>query len=132
MSSINDYMTNIPTKNTSASGTQILKTQTTGKSSLNMDDFLQLFAAQMRNQDMTNPMDNSEFMNQLTMMSTIQAIQDITNVSLISYAASLVGKEVTIGQIGSDGNVSELCGTVTATGMYDGEQVIFVEGKGYK
>lgn len=42
---------------------------------------------------MTNPMDTSDFMNQLTLMSTMQAITDITNVSLISYAASLVGKD---------------------------------------
>ncbi|WP_304508364.1 flagellar hook assembly protein FlgD [Anaerotignum sp.] len=132
MSSINDYMTNIPNKTTSASSTQKLTTETTGKSTLDIDDFFQLMAAQLQNQDMTNPMDQSEFMNQLTMMSAMQAIEDITSVSLISYAASLVGKDVTIGKTDSDGNISELYGTVTATGMYAGEQVVFVEGNSYK
>ncbi|MDD4843550.1 MAG: flagellar hook capping FlgD N-terminal domain-containing protein, partial [Anaerotignum sp.] len=132
MSSINDYMTNIPNKTTSTSSSSVLKTETTGKSTLDIDDFYQLMAAQLQNQDMTNPTDSSEFMNQLTMMTTVQAIEDITNVSLISYAASLVGKDVTIGQTDSDGKISELYGTVTATGMYSGEQVVFVEGKSYK
>lgn len=132
MSSVNNYMTNIPYNNASTSTTNKLTTETTGKSTLDMDDFFKLMAAQLQNQDLTNPMDQSEFMNQLTMMSTMQAIEDITNVSIISYAASLVGKDVTIGKTDSDGNISELYGTVTATGMYAGEQVIFVEGNSYK
>jgi flagellar basal-body rod modification protein FlgD len=132
MSSINDYMTNISNGTASTSSSSQLKTETTGKSTLDIDDFYQLMAAQLQNQDMTNPTDSSEFMNQLTMMTTVQAIEDITNVSLISYAASLVGKDVTIGQTDSDGNISELYGTVTATGMYSGEQVVFVDGTSYK
>lgn len=132
MSGINSYMTNIPNKTDAASSAQKLTTETKGKSSLDIDDFFILMAAQLQNQDMTNPMDQSEFMNQLTMMSTMQAIQDITDVSVISYAASLVGKDVTIGKTDSEGNVSELYGTVTATGMYAGEQVVFVEGNSYK
>ncbi len=131
MSSVNNYMTNIPTGSTTKTNSGQNSTST-GKSTLDMEDFFKLFAAQLQNQDMTNPMDTSEFMNQLIMMSTIQSITDITNVSLISYAASLVGKDVTIGQTGSDGTISEIYGTVTATGMYSGEQVVFVDGKSYK
>ncbi|MFV0314208.1 MAG: hypothetical protein ACK5I7_03795, partial [Anaerotignum sp.] len=84
-----------------------------------------------QNQDLTNPTDQSDFMNQLTMMTTIQAINEITNVSVVSYAASLVGKEVTIGQSDTSGNITEIVGTVTGTGVYNGEQVIFVNGKSY-
>ena len=130
MSSINDYMANIPSK-TNTGNVSAQTTKATGKSTLDMDDFFKLLAAQLQNQDMTNPMDNSEFMNQLSTMTTIQAITDITNVTLISYAASLVGKDVTIGQPGKDGTIEEIYGPVTATGMYSGQQVVFVGGKSY-
>lgn len=133
MSSVNNYMTNLPTgsaKTTSKSSE--LTSKTSGKAYLDMEDFFKLFAAELQNQDMTNPMDTSEFMNQLTQTTMIQAVTDITNVSLISYAASLVGKDVTIGQMDKSGKMTEIFGTVTATGMYSGEQVVFVDGKSYK
>lgn len=132
MSNINNLMTSIPYKGSSSVSNQKIDSKTAGKSYLEMDDFFKLLAAQLQNQDMTSPMDQSEFMNQLTMMSTIKAIDEITNVSVISYAASLVGKDVTIGDIDKDGNVKELYGTVTATGVYAGEQVVFIDGKNYK
>lgn len=131
MASVNNYMTNIPTGATTKANSE-QTSKATGKSTLDMEDFFKLFAAQLQNQDMTNPMDTSEFMNQMIMMSTIQSITDITNVSLISYAASLVGKDVTVAQVGSGGKITEVYGTVTATGMYSGEQVVFVDGKSYK
>lgn len=133
MSSVNNYMTNLPTTSTkTTSKSSELTSKTSGKSYLDMEDFFKLFAAELQNQDMTNPMDTSEFMNQLTQTTMIQAVTDITNVSLISYAASLVGKDVTIGQMDKNGKMTEIFGNVTATGMYSGEQVVFVDGKSYK
>lgn len=132
MASVNNYMTNIPTGSAKKLDKSEQTSKPTGKSTLDMVDFFKLFAAQLQNQDMTNPMDTSEFMNQMIMMSTIQSMSDITNVTLISYAASLVGKDVTVAQIGSDGKITEVYGPVTATGMYSGEQVVFVDGKSYK
>ncbi len=129
MSGMNDYMMNI--SGSTATSASSLTTQATGKSYLDMDDFFKLLASELQNQDMTNPMDTSEFMSQLTLMSTMQAITDITNVSLISYAASLVGKDVTVGQVSSSGTITEIYGTVTGTGMYAGQQVVFVDGKSY-
>lgn len=132
MSSVNSFMTSIPYTGKTTTSNQTITSEVKGKSSLEMDDFFKLMAAQLQNQDMTNPMDQSEFMSQLTLMSTIQAISEITNVSVIAYAASLVGKEVTIGEVGNDGKIKEVFGNVTATGVYGGEQVIFVDGKSYR
>ena len=39
---------------------------------------------------------------------------------------------VTVGVVDEDGKIQELFGTVTATGMYDGEQVIFMGENCYK
>lgn len=124
-----NYMTNL---GKSLTDTTKLTTKTTGSSTLDMDDFYKLMAAQMQNQDMTSPMDQSEFMNQLALMTTVQAVNELTNISVISYAASLVGKDVTVAKYDSSGNMQETFGTVTATGMYGGEQVIFVDDAVYK
>ncbi len=98
---------------------------------LDMDAFLKLFVAQMQNQDPTSPMDNSEMMAQMAQMATVEAINTITDVSKTTYAASLVGKEVTVADIGKDGKVTQVVGNVTGAGLYAGEQIIFIDGKSY-
>ncbi len=101
-------------------------------SDLVMDDFLKLMVAQFQNQSIDNTADTSEMMNQMVQMSVIQAITNLSTLvsdsTNLSYAASLVGKEVTIGE--RDGKeVKELLGMVTGTGTLDGKQVIFLDDK---
>ena len=98
-------------------------------SDLVMDDFLKLMVAQFQNQSIDNTADTTEMMNQMVQMSVIQAITNLSTLvsdsANLSYAASLVGKEVTIGQrTGSE--IEELLGTVTGTGTLNGKQVIFL------
>ena len=97
---------------------------------LTMEQFLQLMIVQFQNQDMDNPASTSDMMNQLMQMSNIQAMATMTDASTMTYAASLVGKTVTIGEY-TNGKLNEIVGQVTGTGTYDGEQVIFVNGKTY-
>jgi flagellar basal-body rod modification protein FlgD len=106
--------------------------------SLNMDDFLQMMVAQFQNQDPENAASTTDMLNQMVQMSTIQALTNITDaVNLItdavslSYSASLVGKEVTVGSYDDDGKLQEIVGTVTGTGMYNGSPVVFVDGVSY-
>ena len=70
-------------------------------------------------------------MNQLISMSTIQSMKTMTDAATMSYAASLVGKTVTIGEYTSASGLKEIVGEVTGTGTYNGKQVIFVNGKSY-
>lgn len=98
---------------------------------LGMNDFLNLIVEQLKNQDMTNPMDSSQMMDQLVQMATMQAMNTFTDVSLTTYSASLVGKEVTVAEIDDKGKISEVVGVVTGAGLYGGEQVIFVNDKTY-
>ena len=95
---------------------------------LTMVDFLQLMVMQFQNQDIENPASTSDMMNQLISMSTIQAMATMTDAATMSYAASLVGKTVTIGQY-EGGSLKEIVGEVTGSATYNGEQVIFVDGK---
>ena len=48
------------------------------KNTLNMTDYFQLLAVQLQNHDVTNPMDSSELMNQLTQMAMVQAMSSMT------------------------------------------------------
>ena len=73
------------------------------KNTLTMTGYFQLLAAQLQNQDMSNPMDNSEIMAQMTQMAMVQSLtamtetmQNSTAVNTQTYAASLVGQEVTM------------------------------------
>lgn len=99
--------------------------------SLEMEDFLQMMVAQFQNQDPENAASTTDMLNQMVQMSMIQAITNITDAVSLSYSASLVGKEVTVGSYDSDGKLQEIVGTVTGTGTYNGSPVVFVDGVSY-
>lgn len=48
------------------------------KSFMTGDDFLQLFAAQLQYQDPTAPMSNSELMQQVSQITQLQLVSDLT------------------------------------------------------
>ena len=106
-------------------------TSSKDKTSLEMTDFLTLMVAELTNQSIDETADTSDMLNQLVQMQMVQALVNMTDASIMSYAASLVGKEVTVGQYDSDGNLQEIVGTVTGTGTYDGNQVVFIGDKYY-
>lgn len=73
------------------------------KNTLTINSYFKLLASQLANQDMTNPMDNSEMMAQMTQMAMVQSvsamtesIQTSTAISTQTYAAGLVGQEITV------------------------------------
>ena len=132
---MSDYMSDISSYLATGSASRIntSNTSSTTKSgdTLDMTDFLTLIVAQFQNQSIDNTADTSDMLNQLVQMSTVQAITNITDATVMMYAGSLVGKEVTVGQYNSDGKLEEIVGTVTGTGVAGGQQVIFVDGKSY-
>lgn len=108
-------------------------------STLTFDDMLLLMVTQMQNQTIDNQMDTNDMMNQLIQMTVMQAmtemstqVEELTQANVMSYAASLVGKEVTVGVYNEETKkIDEIVGTVTATGIYDGMNVIFIGDKSY-
>ena len=98
---------------------------------LDMTDFIQLMIAQLTNQGIDDTMDTSEMLNQMVQMQMITSMVNMTDAVTTNYAASLVGKEVTVGQYGQDGKLNEIVGVVQATGTMDGQQVVFVNDKYY-
>lgn len=95
--------------NVSVSGTidpytqQYYSAGSTEKNTLTVTSFIKLLAAQLANQDMTNPMSNSEMMGQMTQMAMVQSMGAMTDsittstaVTSQTYAAGLVGQELTV------------------------------------
>jgi flagellar basal-body rod modification protein FlgD len=95
-------------------------------SSLDMSDFLELMVCEFQNQTIDDTADTSDMLNQLVQMQMIQSITEITEAMNTMYAGSMVGKQVTIGQYDSFGNLTTTTGTITGTGVSNGEQVFFV------
>ena len=105
---------------------------------LDFEDYLQLMVQQLQNQTMDNATDTSDMLNQLVQMSVVEmmtkvqtSIDSLVEANTLTYAASLVGKTVTIGVYDDQGNLQELVGEVTGTGTYQGSPVIFVGGEMY-
>ena len=98
---------------------------------LDMTDFLKLMIVQLQSQTLDDSMDTSEMMNQMVQMQMVTAITNMTETNIMTYASSLVGKEVTIGIV-NDSELEERVITVIGTGLYNGQQVIFgSDGKTY-
>lgn len=98
---------------------------------LDMTDFITLMITQLTNQGIDDSMDTSEMLNQMVQMQMITSMVNMTDAVTMNYAASLVGKEVTVGKFGDDGKLQEVVGVVTGTGTMDGQQVIFVNDEYY-
>lgn len=110
------------------------------RSTLSFTDMLSLMVAQFQNQSIDNQASTTDMMNQLVQMSSMQAMTDMTSnikelalANVMSYAASLVGKTVTIGVWNEETKeLDEIVGVVQGTGTYDGQQVVYLDnGKGY-
>ena len=64
-------------------------------------------------------------------MQMVETMATLTDASVMSYAASLVGEKVTVGKFDSDNKLQEVYGTVTGTGTMNGNQVIFLDNNEY-
>lgn len=97
---------------------------------LNMDSFLQLLAAQISHQDPLNPNANEDYMAQMAQMSMVQAMTDMMQMSMTSYAASMLGKTVTMAEV-INGKVNKVEGVVTGVSVYNGSPILHVNGKDF-
>ncbi len=127
-----------------------LETQAGAKSdnsTLSTEDFWTLIAAELKYQDMSNPMDNAAMMEQITQMSSMSnmnsmataisnfstVINNLSSVTLTTYSTGLLGREVTIvTKTDEDGKVVETKkGTVTGVDL-TGATSVYVDGKKYE
>ncbi len=86
---------------------------------LNSDDFLTLLVAQLQNQDPLSPMDQQEFLGELSQFNILQQNIDLNDAFLhflqfqeLTQATSLIGKEVVALTTNDDGTGNSYKGTV--------------------
>ena len=80
--------------------------EATDRNTLSVTNYFKLLATQLANQNMTDPMDSSDLMNQMSQMAMVQSltamttsIRNSTTLSQQSYAANLIGKQVTLNAV---------------------------------
>jgi flagellar basal-body rod modification protein FlgD len=98
--------------------------------SLSMDDFFQLMVAQLQNQDMFNPTDNTQLINQMAQFSMVNALSDMQELSSVTYGMSLIGKQATVAQM-VDGQMFSDMGIIESVNLFNGETEVVVNGKSY-
>nr|WP_300090075.1 flagellar hook capping FlgD N-terminal domain-containing protein [Sedimentibacter sp.] len=108
------------------SSTSNLNISTKDSSALDMNDFLNLMVAQVTNQDSMNPMDNTEFVSQMAQFSALQAMTDLSEISMQGQATSLIGKNVVMASYNSKGELEVQEGVVQKVTIHSGETKLYV------
>ncbi len=106
-------------------------TTSSDNSTLSMTDFFELLVAQLQNQNMLDPIDNTEFISQMAQFSTLSQMQEMASTSQLSYAVSLLGKNVTVYSISDSGITSTASGTVANVWLQDNIPYVEIDGSMY-
>lgn len=96
-----------------------------------MQDFLNLLVAQITNQDVMNPMDNTEFIAQMAQFSSLQAMSDLTELAMQAQATSLIGKNVVVADYNNYGQLEVYEGIVQRVTLHGGKAKLYVDDKEY-
>ncbi|MDR1571948.1 MAG: hypothetical protein LBS32_05430 [Clostridiales Family XIII bacterium] len=98
---------------------------------LSMEDFFQLMVAQLQNQDMFSPMDNSQFVSQMAQFSMVNALMDMAELSSVSYSTSLIGKYADVAFVDDEGQMGTDYGLIEAVNLYNGAAEVVINGSAY-
>lgn len=110
------------------------------KNTLTIESYFKLLSAQLAHQDMSNPMDNSEMMAQMTQMAMVQSLGTMTSnmkeemaLTKTTYLAGLIGKDVTVKVPDADKNPDpnapkEKSGIIASVNMKGTEATFRIEG----
>ncbi len=97
--------------------------------SLTVNDFTKMLVTELQNQDPTQPMTNSDLMNQVSQIQSIESNQQLTStlqsVALgqsIASAGNLIGRTVT----GTDNKGNSVTGTVSSASISNGSAILNV------
>lgn len=126
---INSYKANSVSGTSSPSAASSAKAASS--SSLDTNAFLKLLAAQMANQDVMNPMQDTQFISQMAQFTSLQAMENLSQVNYSQYGASLVGKTVKVAKYNDLGKYVEDTGVVTSCDFSSGTYELKVNGKAY-
>ena len=102
------------------------------RANVSRDDFMKILVTELSSQDPLEPMDNSQFLDQLIGLQTLDqsaamtdGLRTFQNFMEMSYGSSLVGKNVKA--LGNDGELVE--GIVSKVVVEDGSASVVVDNK---
>lgn len=104
---------------------------TQDNAALSVNDFFKLLAAQLQNQNMMDPVDNTQFIAQMAQFSTLSQMQELQKVCQMSYAVSLIGKNVLISATDENGVSNVTSGVVENISYQSGVPYIGMDGASY-
>jgi len=101
-------------------------------SDLELKDFISLLVTELQNQDPTQPMENSEIMQQISQISSIQSTETLNTTmeavilgENLSTASNLINRQVT----GLSDDSELVTGEVTRVAIADGSIKIYLSGE---
>lgn len=101
---------------------------------LSKDAFLQLMVTQLQYQDPLNSTNSSQFMNELTQLSSMEQLTNLTSATQtmaseigVGLGAQLLGKTVTL----QDASGATVSGTVSSVNLSGGSPQVIVGGTSY-
>lgn len=131
----------------STSNTSSTSSTTSANNILGKDDFLKLLITELKYQDPTDPMDNYEYISQMSTFSSLEQIQNLNTTMtsmadtlngtllpsmLLQQSSSMIGKAVSYTQTTTSGGTSttaELEGVVESVVMKDGGLYYVIDGE---
>lgn len=99
-----------------------------GSSELGYQDFITLLTAQLKNQSMFEPANDTEFIAQMAQFSSLQQINRLTTLIETSQAISLVGKNIAAMTAGGN----QVFGVVESVSFVGGSPRLLVGDKLYQ
>ena len=101
--------------------------------SLDVEDFLQLMIAELKNQDFSSESstDSSVYVTQMAQIASMQQMQQLAYYSKTGYVMNLVGKEVTVANLSLGGKVNSDTGVVEKVSLSGDDFEVYVNGKAY-
>ena len=98
-------------------------------------DYMKLLITQLQNQNPLEPMNNDQMASQLAQFSQLQQLEsmntnfaDVLAISNLSYANSLIGKEISFLAFDEDGMQQQQTSIVEEVGRDDKNQIILKAG----
>lgn len=104
------------------------KTTSKNNTNLNMNDFFNLLAAQLKNQSMLSPVDNSQLLSQMAQFSSLSSTQQLNNTFSSFLSVSYIGKNVKAQVTDSSGKTQKIEGIAEKVEFLSGTTYITVNG----
>jgi flagellar basal-body rod modification protein FlgD len=98
----------------------------TPTSELGKDEFLQILAVQLSNQDPLEPVQDTEFIAQMAQFSSLEQMQAMADSTIVTQSYSMIGRDVYGEVTDSAGQQQQIIGRVVGTSSLNGSPAVII------